>query len=157
MTEYVLLHPADDEILLVPALVDRPVLVPKTDAARTVKRLALERQLAELDAEEGRVPGLSNVSVAFVDDYPAARLPDEPGPRYAGTYVGADGVARTELHFTEKKPGPGHVCECGQAFYDRSAYLLHGRSCGIHVQVVADPRYEKDAFMHGSTEKHPLR
>lgn len=166
MTEYVLLHPDGDTFTLVPALVDKPILTTVEHAPKTVRRLALERELAALDAEEGIMrepslaidePGWAPPSSTLTIETRGPMPVDEAGRRYAGTYLGADGVARTELHFTEQRPGPQHVCECSQAFYDRVAYVRHSQSCAVHTKFVSDPRYEPGAFVQGSTEQHPYR
>lgn len=183
MTEYVLLHPDGDTFTLVPALVDKPILTTVEHAPKTVRMLALERELAALrdevdddelgaggfvlpvgweSAAEARAAraGLNKGVSLTIEGAHDARLPappDEAGRRYAGTYVGADGVARTELHHSEQRPGPQHVCECSQAFYDRAAYVSHSQSCGVHARFISDPRYEPGAFVQGGVERHPLR
>lgn len=166
MTEYVLLHPDGDTFTLVPAQVDKPILTTRDQAPKTVRRLALERELAALRAEEDDdvdteqswwAPPISTQPEPAPEWHSEFKPRDEAGRRYAGTYVGADGVARTELHHSEQRPGPQHVCECSQAFYDRAAYVSHSQSCGVHARFISDPRYEPGAFVQGGVERHPLR
>ncbi len=172
MTEYVILHPEGDTFELFPALVDRPIMTTKADAPKTVKRLALERaqaalaaQMAELDAEEGvsRTNGLSSIETVAPPEWARPDFSDDPVPvadarvPAPGRHLGADGIWRTELHHTTKSPGPQHVCECNQSFYNAQAFVDHSKSCAVHRRFVAHPSYEPGAFVQGGLEPHPLR
>lgn len=156
MTEYVILHPEGDTFELVAAAIDAPKMFPKADAERTVKRLALERALAEMDAEDGithAVDPYPSITQFVAEVREQAVEVDEAARRNVGSFLGADGVTRTELHHTERKAGPQHVCMCNQAFYDPSAYKLHVRTCQMYRRVVSPPNAEPGAYVHGSAEQ----
>jgi len=131
---WIVLHPAGDTVTVLEANVAAAVLLPGGDrehAAKVIRRLALERELAELDAELGDMlpaaPALEQ-EVGAEDD-PDVGADSPAVESFAGTFVGADGVARTERHFTERRPGTPHICVCGRAFNAGDRLAQHQRSC----------------------------
>lgn len=145
---WVLLIPPGVAVHHIEADVPEPVLVPADDheaAAKKIRLLALEREMRALRAELGddpapaaaRVDSITGLPVPVRHSEPAEALAGDPigAHRYAGTFVGADGVARTELHHTERRPGPKHVCPCGQAFYSADAHAAHAQRCPVALEA----------------------
>lgn len=162
---WVLLIPYGASVHHIEADVTEPVLVPADDheaAAKKIRLLALEREMRALRADLGDPEPADTVHARGTPPLPVPVRHPEPealdvGHRYAGTFVGADGVARTELHHTERRPGPKHVCPCGQAFYAPDAYQAHAQRCAValeartmrgnsiqHVHGAANPTFRLD-------------
>ncbi len=138
---WVLLIPPNAIVHHIEADVPEPVLVAADDhaaAAKKIRLLALEREMRALRSELGDEPHTTlHVPLDPAPDPPVADRhsdPIEAHARYAGTFVGADGVARTELHHTERRPGPAHVCPCGQAFYHADAHQAHAARCAMAIE-----------------------
>lgn len=163
---WVLLIPPGVAVHHIEADVPEPVLVPADDheaAAKKIRLLALEREMRALRAELGDAPAPAAARVDSLTGLPVpVRHPEPAGPealapvgdpagahRYAGTFVGADGVARTELHHTERRPGPSHLCPCGQAFYRADAADAHAARCAVALEA-RTMRGNSVARVHGS-------
>lgn len=163
---WVLLIPPGVAVHHIEADVPEPVLVPADDheaAAKKIRLLALEREMRALRAELGDGPAPVAARVDSITGLPVpVRHPEPAGPealapvgdlagahRYAGTFVGADGVARTELHHTERRPGPGYVCACGQAFYSPDAHAQHAARCAMALEQ-RTMRGNSIVHVHGS-------
>lgn len=145
---WILLVPAGTLVHHIEADVAEPVVLSADDheaAAKKIRLLALEAEMRALRADLGE-PDLEppNSPVANRQTGPqratpvASREPEPHMPQGStpGTFVGADGVARTELHHTERRPGPRHLCPCGAAFYDPTAHRIHLETCATGREVV---------------------
>lgn len=139
MTAWVVLYPKGDTVTAVEAIVDGPVMVQREVAEATIRRIALERELAEVRDIEARAAGIVQPTLAPIAYNPEpAPVDPKPDPPVAGLdagvdgelerRVGADGVVRWERHFTAQVPGPRHVCFCNRAF-DDAGYRAHVDRC----------------------------
>jgi hypothetical protein len=167
MTEWVVLIPAGDTGRVYEADVSKPVVAPISDAERMIRRLALERELAELQAEEGGAlwdpapqPGTLSAppftAVAAVASevpatVPVAAVDAEVPEGEVVARVGADGITRWERNFSARVPGPQYVCFCEQCFTDQRLYLAHIKTCGRYSGAVrvGGAQHEPGSFKWG--------
>lgn len=177
MTEWVLLIPTGDTAQVHNAKVDRPTVCPAEAAAVTIRRLALERELAELRDLEDRAgihmpephelpawPADLPVDAAMVPvpahpsmlPPPVAERETEPtGPRGLERRVGADGVVRYEAHHEARVPGPQWVCFCGHAFTVQANYNAHRSACDAYSSATtARGQGIPGAHVWGNTTGH---
>lgn len=175
MTEWVVLIPAGDTGAVYEADVAQPVVTPISHAERTIRRLALERELAELRAEEAGAgigpwpdpandlepppPPVAAVAAGVPSVWPVDAVAAEvPGPGALDTgghelveRVGADGITRRELMFSAQVPGPQFACFCEQVFTDQARFVAHARTCSRYAGVVrvGGAQHEPGSFKWG--------
>lgn len=119
---FIVLHHPSVEVVLVEADVPQPLLMPADDheqVARRIRRMALERELAALRAEDDDTP-ISAPNLPPMAEFGRVEL-----------VVGADGKERTERHIVASVPGPTHLCVCGRAFYVHAALAEHASACAM--------------------------
>lgn len=167
MTEWVVLIPAGDTAHTYEADVASPQIAPYQHADRMIRRLALERELAELRAEEGYddtptmpAPGLGLVYPEDVrvpmDPLESAPMPvatvdaGVPGPEVVDR-IGADGIIRRERMTSYSVPGPRFSCFCEQVFHDRDLFAAHARTCARYAGAtrVGGAQHEPGSFKWG--------
>lgn len=167
MTEWVVLIPAGDTAHTYEADVASPQIAPYQHADRMIRRLALERELAELRAEEGLEPTPAHARAADdpYDRIDAYQLRPEPGlaPMPVATVdagvpgpevvdrIGADGIIRRERMTSYSVPGPRFSCFCEQVFHDRDLFAAHARTCARYAGAtrVGGAQHEPGSFKWG--------
>lgn len=131
---WILLVPVGHTVAVHEADIDTPVLTTTDKAETTIRRIALERELAMLRAQEGTDGWVETEPEPVHYDTPApVRVPDEGVVERAG----ADGIVRRERLQTFQHPGPSHVCFCEQVFHDKARFDAHKRACTRYAAAVA--------------------